>query len=380
MSNCASTTDFVFDPNGLHGPVDIAIIPGADIALVVSTNFDFSNSQSDPRQDGGALHVIDLNTFTLQPDSAAQLPNFGGEAVLDTTNQRVFVADRNGRDGSSRDRVQVFDYSIPGTGSKVIDLDANSFLEVGLDPFSVFLIAPTGSSIRKLFAANVLSGDLSLVDADTLSVIDLAPRETDTEALQLDDIGVGSVSFAGVVVRPNRIVPLGRDDLFFISTSLSGLLYVIDAKDNGIEAIYDLREISSSPQNFGMVVNNDRLFIASQGMRGVLILDVAGLADNGIDREILQPQLIDFVPTGSLVEGMILSPSGGEIYAANHDRDSVLVLDSTSGVIEDEIAVGQGPTEFAITDDLSRLLVTNFFSDSVTVITIATNTVELTIE
>ncbi len=375
LSGCEADSTFVFNPDNLHGPLGITIVPTANIALVVSTNFDFANSASDPQEPGGAIHVIDLTTNTLVPAATVQLPNFGGQISVDVANKRIFVADRD------NDLLRIYKYDIPGTDGNLISIALETTLEVGEDPFSLLLTAPTGTAFRKLFVANVFTDDLSLIDADSLEIVELNPEDTESEALPLNEISIGSIDFTNQLIRPNRLLAFGSDDLALLSASAAGLIYVIDTKNNAFEAFIDLLELDISPQLNGLAITNEKLvYVASHGIQGVVVLDLSTLSDNGIDNEVIEPSIIQTIPTGSDIEALTLSQDGSKVYAASFTDNSVLVLAAATGFVIKEISVGQGPTEMALTDDGSRLLVTNFLSDQVSVINTTTDTLETTIE
>ena len=365
---------FPFDPSALHGPLAITVLPGTTLALVVSTNFDFSNSANDPKAPGGAIHPVDLTTNQLITTEAVQIPNFAGQIAVDPGQNRLFLADRD------NDEVRVYSYLVPGADGSPIDISFELAFDVGDDPFGMLIATPANFPIRKLFVGNILTSDLSVVDAETLSVFDLNPDDGDREALRLNDIAVGSLNLSGQAVRPNRMVPFGIDELFLMSTSTSGLLFVIDAKDNGLEAVVNLRSLAGSPILNGMAVTPTRsVFVASQGAEGLLLLDLSGIRDNGVDNEVVPVPLIQFIPTGSSIEDVKISADNTKIYAASFSRNSVLVLNAVNGFFITEIGVGQGPTELALNNAGTQLLVTNFLSDSISVINTATDTVSATI-
>lgn len=378
VAACSGEKEFVFDGSKLHGPLAINVIPGTGLALVVSTNFDFANSASNPQEPAGAIMVLDLAAGNLIAKASVQISNFAGQLKVDPIAQRIYMADR---DEDDRDFIRVFAYTIPGTGGKPIDIAPVKNIKVGKDPFAVFVTKPTGVPFTKVFAANIDTSDLSVINASTLKAIDLEPEEDDAEALPLDKVGIGSLDFTNQTVRPNRIVPFGSDDLFLLSTTVSGLLYVIDAKNNGFEAIYNLQSIDANPSLHGMAITPAKLaFVATQGGKAVLVLDLSGLSDDGVDNEVLIPPLIQTIPTGSDIEDMLTSADGTKVYAAEFSKNSLLVLDAVTGSVRSEVPLGQGPTEMALNDAGTMLYITNFLSDTISVVDTATDTVVDTIK
>jgi YVTN family beta-propeller protein len=374
ITGCETEDKFTFDATKMHGPLAIKVIPGQSLALVVSTNFDFANSINSPQQAGGILHVIDLTTNLLLPAVSQQINNFAGEISVDATNQRIFLADR------SENLVRVYHYNIPN-GGQPIDIVLESSFKTGKDPFALFSTAPTGAAFKKLYVADLKESELSLINTDNLALIDLDPKDVDSETLKLNEVGIGSLSFNGQLIRPNRFTSFGADDLVLLSTSTAGLLFVLDTKNDRFEAFINLQSLVASPQIHGMAITAGKLaYLASHSIEGILVLDLSGLSDNGVDNEVIIPPLVQTILTGSKIEAMLVSADGTRIYAANYSRNSVLVLDAVTGFINKEIPVGIGPAEMTLNDSGTQLLVTNYLGDSVSIIDTATDALVTTIQ
>ncbi|MFZ9383670.1 MAG: YncE family protein, partial [Ilumatobacteraceae bacterium] len=88
---------------------------------------------------------------------------------------------------------------------------------------------------------------------------------------------------------------------------------------------------------------------------------------------ILTCAALTIVPT-QLQPRAVASSRSCFAYVANFDSDTVSVISVASNSVVSTIAVGDGPEGVAITPDGTKAYVTNDLSDTVTVINIATNT------
>ena len=375
---CEDEKTFTFNPEGFNGPLEVQMIPNTDLAAVISTNFDFANSISNPEADGGTINIIDTLTRNPLPSSATQIPNFGGRIAFESSGGFAFLADRD------NDSVRIFKYSVPGDNGSAISFSLDSVIETGDDPFATFLIRPQGTEFTKLFTGNLGMGDLSLINVDQRTIVDLDPQDGGTESLLLNQLAIGSLDLSGTAVTPNRFTVLGNSgsdqEILLATTSSGGLLLAIDTKDNAIEAVYDLRSLSLAPRLHGIDITADkRAFIASHGIQGIVVLDLSGLTDNGVNNELLPLPFITNIVTGTQIEDVVISNDGRTLYAASFTRNSVLAYSTTNYQLIAEVIVEQGPVGLALTNSGDELYVTNFLNDSVSVLSTTTNTLITTI-
>ena len=77
---------------------------------------------------------------------------------------------------------------------------------------------------------------------------------------------------------------------------------------------------------------------------------------------------------------MASSPDGRYLYiASGNDSNTVLLVDTTTHTVTQQIAVGSNPTAVAISPDGSRVYATNYNDNTVSVIDTSTNSVVTTI-
>ena len=95
-----------------------------------------------------------------------------------------------------------------------------------------------------------------------------------------------------------------------------------------------------------------------------------------VPREVWADSVIATIPVGDLPVLIAFNPDNGDMYVANHDSDTVSVIDGqTNTVIGSPIPVGDDPFEIAFNPDNGDMYVTNHNSDTVSVIDGQTNTV-----
>ncbi|MDP1383979.1 beta-propeller fold lactonase family protein, partial [Priestia megaterium] len=70
-----------------------------------------------------------------------------------------------------------------------------------------------------------------------------------------------------------------------------------------------------------------------------------------------------------------ITPDGNHAYVTNKFSDNVSVINTATNTVISTISVGYKPSGVAITPDGNHAYVTNKFSDNVSVINTATNTV-----
>ena len=123
------------------------------------------------------------------------------------------------------------------------------------------------------------------------------------------------------------------------------------------------------------ITSDDRLFVAHRGLGGIIVLDVSGVRDNGINNEIIKGNYITFIPTGKDPEGIAFDSAESKLYVCNEGESSLTVIDASNYSILKMIDVERGPTEIAVHPTNDMIYVTNFFSNSVSVVDTTTDTV-----
>jgi YVTN family beta-propeller protein len=99
------------------------------------------------------------------------------------------------------------------------------------------------------------------------------------------------------------------------------------------------------------------------------------IADNSLPKNIV----VATIPVGKLPECAVVSPNNATLYVSNFSSDTVSVIDTASNTVTFTIPVGTLPSGLAITPDGSTLYVANNVDGTVSVINTSTNTVTLTV-
>jgi YVTN family beta-propeller protein len=135
------------------------------------------------------------------------------------------------------------------------------------------------------------------------------------------------------------------------------------------------------PQRVAFSPDGSFAYVTNQGSGTVSVIDTA--THTVIDADPATP-VVDSYLVGGAPYGVAFSPDGGFAYVTNANGNTVSVIDTaTHTVIDadpatpgvDAISVGGGPREVAFSPDGSLAYVTNFASDTVSVIDTATRTV-----
>ena len=85
------------------------------------------------------------------------------------------------------------------------------------------------------------------------------------------------------------------------------------------------------------------------------------------------------IPVGKEPSDVAVTPNGAYAYVTNYDSNSVSVISTATNTVVATVTVGSGPEGVAVTPSGSYAYVTNYGSGTVSVINTATNTVTATI-
>jgi YVTN family beta-propeller protein len=82
---------------------------------------------------------------------------------------------------------------------------------------------------------------------------------------------------------------------------------------------------------------------------------------------------------GGQPRGIAASPDGSRVYVSNFQNNTLSMIDTATNTVTDTIPVGTGPVGVAVALDGTKVYVVNSGNDSVSVVNTATNTVQTTI-
>ncbi|MFM2352664.1 MAG: hypothetical protein RLZZ608_70 [Actinomycetota bacterium] len=93
----------------------------------------------------------------------------------------------------------------------------------------------------------------------------------------------------------------------------------------------------------------------------------------------LATSVITTIPVGDFPGSVAITPDGANAYVVNGSSNTVSVISTATNTVTATIPVGDSPSGIAITPDGTTAYIPNAFSNTVSVVTTATNTVTATI-
>ena len=209
-----------------------------------------------------------------------------------------------------------------------------------------------------------LVGDLAYVanqGTNTVTVIN-----TKTGAVVGNPIVVGTA--------PTGVLANADGTRVYVTNRTSGTVSVIRTSDN---AVIGSVKVGTSPESMALNITGTRLYVANYGSSNVSVVDVSGTS----------PSLITNVAVGAYPRGIAFATVNGQprVYVTRYTSSSVAVIDATtnkqidvnpSTSTVDSIKVGANPQAITVSADGTRAYVTNYGSNSVSVINTTTNTVD----
>jgi YVTN family beta-propeller protein/VCBS repeat-containing protein len=224
------------------------------------------------------------------------------------------------------------------------------------------------------YVTNQGSGTVSVIDTATHTVIDADPATP-----VVDSYLVGGAPY-GVAFSPDG-------GFAYVTNANGNTVSVIDTAThtvidtNPATPAVDRISVGSLPYGVAFSPNGGFAYVTNGGSDTVSVIDTA--THTVIDANPATPG-VDPIPVAGLPYGVAFSPDGDLAYVVNLSGNTVSVIDTaTHTVIDadpatpgvDAISVGGGPREVAFSPDGSLAYVTNFASDTVSVIDTATRTV-----
>ena len=319
----------------------------------------------------GTLRVDGAGAYTYTPTQAARLAA-GSTTQPDFDSFTVSVADGAGG-------VTPVTVSVPVLPA-VWANQASSSNVTGASPYGVAVVGNTA------YVTNQGTNTVSVINTLTGQSIG-AP------------IVVGSAPTGAVASLDGAYV--------FVSNRNSGTVSVIRTADNKVVDInpatpttVDAIKVGSQPEWMaintsdittptGVVNKGTRLYVANYGSGTVSVVDISNpAAPKVIDVNPTTTTTIDAIKVGINPRsiGFAQTPSGPRLYVVNRGSGTVSVIDAvTNKAIDlnpattttiDAIKVGSAPQQIAISPDGTRAYVTNYSSNSVSVINTATNAVD----
>lgn len=240
---------------------------------------------------------------------------------------------------------------MPGKPAAVaVDRQGRSYV-VAVDTALLHVLGPDGGTIRQIalpgapfgVAVNPISRMIYVSDWEGTQI-----HEVDSEAgLILRSFQTGAAP-SGIAVTPDgqMIVTADRD---------ANQISLIDAASG------EAQTVAVGEHPFGVSIYDGRAFVANVLADSVSVVDM-------VDRRVIAT-----IPVGERPYAVAFA--GGRGFVTNQYAESVTVFDAASYAVLTTIMVGEYPEGIAATADETRVLVANWFSDTVSVIDVQTLTV-----
>jgi YVTN family beta-propeller protein len=196
---------------------------------------------------------------------------------------------------------------------------------------------PTGP---RLYVTNEISGDLSVIDLRTSSVVATIPVGKRPRGVRVSPdrttlyVALSGSPIAGPGVDESTLPPPDRrsDGIGVIDVRSGKLLKTLAA--------------GSDPEQLAVSTDGRRLFVANEDAGEVSVVDVASAS------------VIRRIAVGGEPEGVDLSPDGRWVYVTSEEDNQVAVIDTESLALAATLPVGARPRSTAFMPDGSRAFVT----------------------
>jgi YVTN family beta-propeller protein len=210
---------------------------------------------------------------------------------------------------------------------------------IAIAVFSRQAQAIAASGVR-IFVTNEASGDLSVIDGDSQSVVATVPLGKRPRGIKFSPDGTSLyVALSGSPTAPpgvERVTlpPADRaaDGIGVVDTTTLTIKRIIHA---GVD-----------PEQLEVSADGRRLYVANEESAQVSVVDVPSGA------------VIATVRVGDEPEGVTLRPDGKVLYVTSEGAGSVFAIDTATNTVLKEIGVGHRPRSVAFLPDGSRAYVT----------------------
>ncbi|WP_167568713.1 NTTRR-F1 domain [Brevibacillus migulae] len=198
-------------------------------------------------------------------------------------------------------------------------LPGSSCEDIFVNQIRLRKISPVTEPRVTAFVANSFSDHLSVIEVDSMDVVDHI------------DVGYDPM---GVVVSPD-----GR--LVFVS-NFSG--HTVSVIDTGSHQVVNTIQVGQGPSEIVITPNGRIAYVANLHSSTISVMDM---------------QMYRVLETVSLhADSMVISPDGHHLYVAQRTQDALFVMNTSTHETVGQIAV-KAPHGIAITPDGNRLYVTN---------------------
>ncbi len=186
-------------------------------------------------------------------------------------------------------------------------------------------IAVGPASGYRIYVSNEISGDLSIIDSNTLEVVSTIPLGKRPRGIHPSPDG----KTIYVALSGSPPAPPGVDE---------STLPPPDHSADGI-GVFDIAQnkmvrtlkAGSDPENFDVSHDGKTIYVSNEDASGISFIDVAS------------GELTKTIKTGEEPEGVTVSPDGKLVYSTNEEDGTVSVTDAAAGTLLKTFKVGRRP-------------------------------------
>src|SRR5580698_1575680 len=191
------------------------------------------------------------------------------------------------------------------------------------------LLSGCGSVEKKsgyrIYITNEISGDLSVIDSNTLEVVSTIPLGKRPRGIHPSPDGKEIY----VALSGSPPAPPGVDESTLPPPDHSadgiGVFDVAQGK------LVRILKAGSDPENFDVAHDGKTIYVSNEDAGGVSFIDVA------------KGELTKTIKTGDEPEGVTVTPDGKLVYSTSEDDGTVSVIDPAAGTLVKTFKVGRRP-------------------------------------
>jgi len=195
------------------------------------------------------------------------------------------------------------------------------------------------SAGQKIYVTNEGSGDLSIIDAASLTVLSTLPLGKRPRGIQVSPdkrnlyIALSGSPFAGPDVDESKLPPPDR--------SADGI-GVIDVATQKLDRML---RAGTDPEQLAVSFDGKQVYIANEDAAVLSVLDAA------------TGSVVASIKVGDEPEGVAVRPDGRYVYVTSEADGSVYAIDAQTHVVAKRIEVGHRPRSIVFQKDGSRAFV-----------------------
>jgi len=334
-------------------PIGLAADPSGDFVYVVNSNFDLKFSH-------GSVVALDVDTHKLVPQTAVQVPSFGGELLLQPRGigqSRLFLPARGNNSLTWMDVTNDSETNMPTINCWVEDpddrqvcadhyvLDETTESSPGRDPFGVSVRTMDDTGLDYVFTTS-FDGQLSVYEFAQ----DTVPKRMDQVFLSTGAYDTETHPITGHVYATSKrynllhnvaVTPgVGTDGESSVSTDLDSL-YISNAA--GIVGRHEFaRSLVFNP-------SGTLAFVAYRTPPSLLVVDTAPDVNGKPNNRV-----VTWIPLAGLPSSVAMGAVGPNdqqyLYVTLYDLNQIAVVDPSSMEVIETIDTGEGPYNVVLVD------------------------------